>query len=78
MINLDIYCVTDKDSSYLKKLPYKLAGVGKYAFTKEYLLANTMRNIDYKEKYYSELTFHYWLWKNELNNLDNKTKTKKK
>ena len=73
MINLDIYCVTDKDSSYLKKLPYKLAGVGKYAFTKEYLLANTMRNIDYKEKYYSELTFHYWLWKNELNNLDNKS-----
>ena len=73
MINLDIYCVTDKDSSYLKKLPYKLAGVGKYTFTNEYLLANTMYNIDYKEKYYSELTFHYWFWKNELKNLDNKS-----
>jgi hypothetical protein len=73
MINLNIYCVTDKDSSYLKKLPYKLAGVGKYTFTNEYLLANTMYNIDYKEKYYSELTFHYWFWKNELKNLDNKS-----
>ncbi len=73
MINLDIYCVTDKDYSYLKKLPYKLAGVGKYTFTNEYLLANTMYNIDYKERYYSELTFHYWFWKNELKNLDSKS-----
>jgi hypothetical protein len=73
MINLDLYCVTDKDYPYLKKLPYKLAGVGKYTFTNEYLLANTMYNIDYKERYYSELTFHYWFWKNELKNLDSKS-----
>jgi hypothetical protein len=29
MTNLDIYCVTDKNFSYLKNLPYKKAGVGK-------------------------------------------------
>ena len=29
-----------------------------------------MDNIDYKEKYYSELTFHYWFWKNEMKSLD--------
>jgi len=73
MNNLVIYCVTDKDSSYLKNLPYKLAGVGKSFFTKEYFLANTKCNIDHKEKYYSELTFHYWFWKNELKNLDSKS-----
>jgi len=71
--NLEIYCVTDKDFLYLKDLPYKLAGVGKSNFSKEYNLANTLDNIDYKEKYYSELTFHYWFWKNEMKNLENNT-----
>ena len=71
--NLEIYCVTDKDFLYLKDLPYKLAGVGKSNFSKEYNLANTKDNIDYKEKYYSELTFHYWFWKNEMKNLENNT-----
>ena len=73
MNNLEIYCVTDKDLLYLKNLPYKLAGVGKSNFSKEYNLANTKDNIDYKEKYYSELTFHYWFWKNEMKNLENNT-----
>jgi len=68
--NLEIYCVTDKGFPYLHNLPYKLAGVGKSNFSKEYYLANTKDNIDYKEKYYSELTFHYWLWKNQMSNLD--------
>ena len=71
--NLEIYCVTDKDLLYLKNLPCKLAGVGKSNFSKEYNLANTKDNIDYKEKYYSELTFHYWFWKNEMKNLENNT-----
>jgi hypothetical protein len=31
-----------------------------------------MDNIFFKEKYYSELTFHYWYWKNILDiNKDN-------
>jgi hypothetical protein len=57
MNNLQIYCVTDKDFSYLKNLPYKLAGVGKSNFSKEYCLANTYDNIDYKEKYIQNLLF---------------------
>ena len=24
------------------------------------------KNIQKKEKYYSELTFHFWFWKNKL------------
>jgi hypothetical protein len=71
MNNLKIYCVTDKDLPYLKNLPYKLAGVGKSNFSKEYYLANIKDNINYKEKYYSELTFHYWFWKNEMKRLAN-------
>jgi hypothetical protein len=69
--NLEIYCVTDKNLHYLKDLPCKLAGVGKSNFSKEYYLTNTKQdNIDYKEKFYSELTFHYWFWKNQIENLD--------
>jgi hypothetical protein len=71
--NLEVYCVTDKNLLYLKSLPCKLAGVGKSSFSKEYYLANTNYNIHYKEKYYSELTFHYWFWKNETKNLDKNT-----
>ena len=67
MNNLSIYCVTNKSLSFLEKLPLKLAGVGSENFSNEYLRCNTRDNIYYKEKYYSELTFHYWYWKNLLN-----------
>ena len=67
MNNLSIYCVTNKSLSFLEKLPLKLVGVGSENFSNEYLRCNTRDNIYYKEKYYSELTFHYWYWKNLLN-----------
>ena len=64
--NLLIYCVTNKDLNFLKNLEYKLAGVGKNKFPEEYLSSNSLDNIFYKEEFYSELTFHYWFWKNKL------------
>ena len=45
MNNLEIYCVTDKDIPYLKNLPYKLAGVGKSNFSKEYY-SKTNKNLN--------------------------------
>ena len=40
-------------------------------FNKENFLSDrTLDNIAYKNKYYGEYTFHYWLWKNCLNELD--------
>ncbi len=66
--NLFIYCVTNKDLKFLKNLEYKLAGVGKNKFSEEYIMSNNLDNIFYKEEFYSELTFHYWFWKNELKN----------
>ncbi len=65
--NLLIYCVSNRDLEFLKKLDYKLAGVGKSNFSKEYIKSDNLDNIFFKEEYYSELTFHYWFWKNELN-----------
>ena len=71
--NLLIFCVTDKLLPFSLNFPYKFAGVGKNTFSHDYLLSNTLDNIYYKEKYYSELTFHYWFWKNELKNINKNT-----
>ena len=66
MKNLDIYCVTNKKLDFLEKTPLKLVGVGQEKFSNQYLRCDTKDYIYHKEKYYSELTFHYWYWKNIL------------
>ena len=66
MSNLKIYCVTNKKLDYLEKLPLNLVGVGNENFSNIYLKCNEKDNIYHKEKFYSELTFHYWYWKNLL------------
>ena len=71
MKNLEIYCVTNKSIKFLEKTGYKLAAVGKEKFSKKYIKCNKKKNIYYKEKYYSELTFHYWFWKNLLEKKNN-------
>ena len=58
MSNLEIYCVTDKEVPFLEKSNYKLAGVGRKKFSEKYLKCNYRDNIFFKEKNYSELTFH--------------------
>ena len=71
MEKLKIYCVTNKEIEYLEKLNLTLAGVGKKKFKKGYITCLTGKNIQKKEKHYSELTFHYWFWKNQLKNFNN-------
>ena len=70
---LFIYCVTNSKSSLLEELNYNLVGVGKKKFSKKYIDCNTGDNIQDKEEHYSELTFHYWFWKNKLKEFDNDT-----
>ena len=69
---LEIFCVTNKRLKYLENFQYNLAGVGLDKFPKNYIKSNEKKNIFFKEKYYSELTFHYWFWKNKLNKNENK------
>tara|TARA_B100000035_G_C20998778_1_gene553832 strand:+ start:518 stop:1324 length:807 start_codon:yes stop_codon:yes gene_type:complete len=66
MNNLEIYCVTDKRIKQLENTNYNLAAVGKNNLPNNYLKCNSGDHIFYKEEYYSELTFHYWYWKNRL------------
>ncbi len=64
MSNLDIYCVTNKIIPSLEKTNYKIGWVGTGTSPSNYLNCDTGDNIFYKEKFYSELTFQYWFWKN--------------
>ena len=71
--NLEIFCVTNKHFDFYNDIKYKFAAVGKNNFPPNYIRCNTKDNIFYKEEYYSELTFQYWFWKNELKNYSNNT-----
>ena len=64
--NLKIYCVTNKNLPHLEASKLNLAGVGNKIFSEKYIDSSKKNNIFYKEKHYSELTFHYWYWKNLL------------
>ena len=70
MGNLQIYCVTNVSNNNLERLNLNLAGVGLNDFSKTYIDCKSGDNIHYKEKHYSELTFHYWFWKNQLQMFD--------
>ena len=74
MSNLNMYCLTTNDSnlSRIKKLNYIPVGLGTDKFDKEWTTDNTGKNISFKNKFYGENTFHYWLWKNHLNKLEDK------
>ena len=73
MKKLEIYCVTNKLVPNLEKTSYNLACVGKDIFPDNYIKSDLGDNIFFKEKYYSELTFHYWFWKNLLPKIDKST-----
>ena len=68
-----MFCVSNIESDLLEKLDLTLVGVGKKNFSKNYLNIKNKKNIQKKEENYSELTFHYWFWKNKLSSYDNKT-----
>ena len=58
------------DRNFLENLGVNLVGVGDNKFNNKYLLCNKGKNINDREKHYSELTFHYWFWKNQLSSFE--------
>ena len=70
MAKLKIFCVTNKQVPVLENSNFILSGVGSYKFNEKYIKSNLKDNIFFKEQYYSELTFHYWYWKNLLQEED--------
>jgi hypothetical protein len=73
MSNLITYCVSNIPNLNLEKLNLTLVGVGEEKFPDNYITCKKGINIQEKEKHYSELTFHYWFWKNKLDKLNDDT-----
>ena len=65
-IQLELFCITNKRIKFLENSSYKLCWVGQEKAPDGYLKCDNKINIFSKEKYYSELTFQYWYWKNKL------------
>jgi len=67
-----MYCLSLNPShlDIIKKIGYKAVGLGDSDFSEDWLRDNKGTNITKKNKYYGEYTFHYWIWKNNLDNLN--------
>ena len=55
--------------NFIKELGYIPVGLGEKNFSNDWMRDNTGDNISDKNKYYSEYTFHYWIWRNYLDKL---------
>ena len=68
MNNLKTYCLCIHDEllQKVKRLNYLPVALGKDNYQNGWIRDNTGENISYKNKYYGEYTFHYWLWKNKM------------
>ena len=69
-----MFCITiyENHLDLIKKLGYQPVGLGENIKSKEYLKDNTHINISKKNPFYGEYTFHYWLWKNKIDEMDNR------
>ena len=71
MVNLDIYCTSLQYFNLLDKLPsyIKPLGLGNRTYPKHWLAEKDGENIADLNRYFSEWTGLYWIWKNRLNNM---------
>ena len=68
-----MFCITMEPNHLetIRELNYIPVGLGEKNFSSDWKRDNTGENISHKNKYYGEYTFHYWLWKNYLERIDN-------
>ena len=73
--NFQMYCISvdENDLNLIKSLNYIPVGLGKTNFSHEWMRDFNGENISHKNKWYTELTFHYYIWKNELINFEENT-----
>tara|TARA_Y100000590_G_scaffold467641_1_gene647229 strand:- start:3177 stop:4007 length:831 start_codon:yes stop_codon:yes gene_type:complete len=72
MKNLKMFCLSlePKHYNFIKKLGYNPVGLGENFFSSDWFSDKEGDNISNKNKYYGEYTFHYWLWKNYLDKIN--------
>ena len=68
-----MFCITSNDDhlELIKKIGYLPVRTGEGNHPKGFFTDNTKDNISFKNPNYGEYSFHYWLWKNYLNELKN-------
>ena len=71
MKNISIFCLTldPNHEKTIEKLSYIPVGLGSKKFSEKCFTDKTGENISYKNEFYGEYTFHYWLWKNYLDSI---------
>jgi len=74
MKNLSMFCLSlyPRHLSNLKNINYMPVGLGENNFSNEWIRDNNGQNISNKNKYYGEYTFHYWFWKNMIDDMPEK------
>ena len=74
MKNLNMFCLTLEPNHYkfIKELGYIAVGLGDKNFNDNWFSDKSGINISKKNKNYGEYTYHYWIWKNYLDKLDDK------
>ena len=72
MQNLKMFCICIHNQllDKVKLLNYIPVGLGDDKFDTGWVKDNYGDNISEKNKFYGEYTFHYWLWKNELEKIN--------
>jgi hypothetical protein len=70
---MKMFCITVNNNHYdkIRNFDYTPVGLGNNINSKKFISDNTGENISEKNPFYGEYTFHYWLWKNHINNLKN-------
>lgn len=70
---MKIFCLSiyNENFKFFKKLNFTPVGLLHKNFDKHWMLDNTKKNISQKNKYFGEYTFHYWIWKNYLEQIKN-------
>jgi len=68
---ISMFCMTlnPDHEKIIKDLSYIPVGLGNKKFSKECLTDKSGLNISDKNPFYGEYTFHYWIWKNYMNEI---------
>ena len=62
-------CIHNELLAKLKHINYIPVGLGEENFDIGWVTDKTGKNISEKNRHYGEYTFHYWFWKNEIQNI---------
>jgi len=72
MKNLKMFCISLEPNHYdfIKNLGYEPVGLGGKDFDDNWFQDKLGNNISKKNKNYGEYTYHYWIWKNYLDKIE--------